>query len=76
MKMKSIIRRLELVESKVNLTGIPDKERFIVIPFHIDEELAKGKEEVIGGLEQKYGVRISLDDLLILAIRKFALIKK
>ena len=74
--MKSIIRRLKLIESKVNLTGIPDKERFIVIPFHTDEELAKGKEEAIGRLEQKYGARISLDDLLIVAIRKFTPIKK
>jgi len=71
--MKSIIRRLEFVENKVNLTGIPDNERFIAIPFYTEEEFTKGKEEAIEKLKQKYGANISVDDLQIIGIRKFAL---
>lgn len=54
--MKNIIRRLEFVENKVNLTGIPDNERFIAIPFYTEEEFAKGEEDAIEKLKQKYGV--------------------
>jgi hypothetical protein len=69
--MKSIIRRLKFVESNVNLSGIPEKERLIVIPFYTEEEFAKGEKEVIEKLKQKYGAGISKDDFLIVGIRKF-----
>jgi hypothetical protein len=69
--MKNIIRRLEFVENKVNLTGIPDNERFIAIPFYTEEEFAKGEEDAIEKLKQKYGAGISKDDFLIVGIRKF-----
>ena len=69
--MKNIIRRLEFVENKVNLTGIPDNERFIAIPFYTEEEFTKGEEDAIEKLKQKYGAGISKDDFLIVGIRKF-----
>jgi hypothetical protein len=71
--MKSIIRRLIFVESNVNLSGIPEKERLMVIPFYKEEEFAKGEEDAIEKLKQKYGANISVDDLQIIGIRKFAL---
>jgi hypothetical protein len=71
--MKSIIRRLKFVECNVNLSGIPEKERLMVIPFNSEEEFAKGEEDAIEKLKQKYGANISVDDLQIIGIRKFSL---
>ncbi len=70
--MKSIIRRLSVVEKNVDTCVIPEKERLIVIPYPAGhkEEFKRLAQESVKRLKEKYGP-ISENDLLIIGIRKF-----
>ena len=70
--MKSIIRRLSVIEKKVGTCVIPEKERIIVIPYPAghEEEFKRLKQESVKSLKEKYGP-ISENNLLIIGIRKF-----
>ena len=70
--MKSIIRRLSIVEKNVGTCMVPEKERIIVIPYpaNHEEEFKRLKQESVKRLKEKYGP-ISENDLLIIGIRKF-----
>lgn len=71
--MKSIIRRLNLVERQVDTCKIPEKERIIVIPYLVDheQEFKRLTQENIKRLKEKYGPNISDNDLLIIGVKKF-----
>jgi len=71
--MKSIIRRLSIVEKNVGTCVIPEKERIIVIPYPAghEEEFKRLTQESIKMMKEKYGQNLSDDDLLIIGIRKF-----
>ncbi len=71
--MKSIIRRLSVIEKKVGTCVIPEKERIIVIPYPAghEEEFKRLKQESVKSLKEKYGKNLSDNDLLIIGIRKF-----
>lgn len=71
--MKSIIRRLSIVEKNVGTCVIPEKERIIVIPYtaNHEEEFKRLTQESIKMMKEKYGPNISDNDLLIIGIRKF-----
>lgn len=68
----NILKRLEIVEKAMDISGIPEKERILVIPFYTEDDLVKAEEQAIERLKQKYGADVSTDDLLIVTIRKFA----
>ena len=70
--MKSIIRRLSVIEKNVGTHVIPEKERIIVIPYpaNHEEEFKRLAQERIEMMKDKYGP-ISENDLLIIGIRKF-----
>jgi len=72
-KMKSIIRRLSIVEKSVGTCVIPEKERIIVIPYpaNHEEEFRRLAKERIEMMKEKYGQNLSDNDLLIIGIRKF-----
>jgi hypothetical protein len=72
-KMKSIIRRLSIVEKNIGTCIIPEKERIIVIPYPAghEEEFKRLTQESVKRLKEKYGPNISDNDLLIIGIRKF-----
>jgi len=71
--MKSIIRRLSIVEKNVGTCMVPEKERIIVIPYpaNHEEEFKRLAQESIKMMKEKYGQNLSDDDLLIIGIRKF-----
>ena len=71
--MKSIIRRLGIVEKNVGTCVIPENERIVVIPYPAGhkEEFKRLTQESIKKLKKKYGPNISENDLLIIGIRKF-----
>ncbi len=71
--MKSLIRRLSLVEKNVGTCVIPEKERIIVIPYpaNHEEEFKRLAQESVTRLKEKYGQNLSENDLLIIGIRKF-----
>jgi len=71
--MKSIIRRLSIVEKNVGACMVPEKERIIVIPYpaNHEEEFKRRTQESIKMMKEKYGQNLSDDDLLIIGIRKF-----
>ena len=73
MKMKSIIRRLSVIEKNVGTHVIPEKERIIVIPYpaNHEEEFRRLAQERIEMMKEKYGQNLSDNDLLIIGIRKF-----
>jgi len=71
--MKSIIRRLSVIEKNVGTCVIPEKERIIVIPYPAghEEEFKRLAQESIKRLKEKYGQNLSDNNLLIIGIRKF-----
>ena len=71
--MKSIIRRLSIVEKSVGTCVIPEKERIIAIPYpaNHEEEFRRLAQERIEMMKEKYGQNLSDNDLLIIGIRKF-----
>ncbi len=71
--MKSIIRRLSIIEKNVGTHVIPEKERIIVIPYpaNHEEEFRRLAKERIEMMKEKYGQNLSDNDLLIIGIRKF-----
>ncbi|MHB9098542.1 MAG: hypothetical protein ACYC5X_12060 [Syntrophales bacterium] len=72
--MKSILRRIEIVERAVGGScAVPEKERIVVIscPDGEEAEFERLKAESIAKLQEKYGPSISEDDLLVIWVRKF-----
>lgn len=73
--MKSIIRRLEIIEKELGGTcAVPGKERFIVIPYPDgqNEIFERQKQEKINKLKEKYGQNISGSGLVFIGVRKFS----
>ena len=73
-KMSNILKRLEIMERAVGSTCVvPEKERFIAIPFPDGQrqEFERLKKESIKKLKEKYGPNINEDDLFIIGIREF-----
>ena len=69
--MKSIIRRLSIIEKNVGTHVIPEKERIIVIPYpaNHEEEFRRLAKERIEMMKEKYGQNLSDNDLLIRNVR-------
>jgi len=65
----NIERRLERIEKELKADSkIPETERIIVIPFWTEEEFERLKKEKIDKLQEKYGPKVSTDDLMIVAL--------
>jgi hypothetical protein len=71
--MKSIIRRIEILEKEIGSScPVPKEERFITIPYPDGENeiFERLKQEKIRELRARYG-DISEDDLFVIGIRLF-----
>ncbi|GEM_PF-1869033 len=69
----NIIKRIEIIEKKIDGGTIPDKERIIVIcyPNGDEAEFTRLYQLRLAELKNKYG-NISEDELLVIGVRKFA----
>lgn len=71
--MKSLLKRIEIVEREMDISTIPERDRIIVISYPDGDEAEHDRllQERMAELKSKYGPNISEDDFLIIGIRKF-----
>jgi|BarGraNGADG00212_2_1021979.scaffolds.fasta_scaffold43031_2 hypothetical protein len=72
--MKSgILKRIEIIEQKANLSRISKEDRLVIITYNDGDEHERDhlKQKCMVELREKYGSNISEDDFLIVWIRKF-----
>lgn len=75
--MKSILKRIELLEEEIGNNAIEEKDKIIVVvyPNGDEEAFERGLEKRMTELREKYGPNIKESDFLIIGLLRFAVKK-